>query len=201
MHEVLKSMEAGEVVIYPTETLYAIGCDATNSEAVKQVAEIKGRSDVKPLPLIIGSLSMLSLVTGERPSALAVLADSFWPGPLSILVKALPELPALLSDDQGFTSVRWSGHPFAAELSRRLGRPLVATSANVSGKAPAATPEDMDDALLTKVGAFYFDPPWPTGGLPSTVVRITSATSLEVLRKGAVSVKRLCDKGFSVTFP
>lgn len=192
-------METGKVVVYPTETLYALGCDATNVSACEQISKIKGRSQVKPLPLIIGGLDMLSLVTDEQPDPLGSLARSFWPGPLSILVKALPSLPSLLCDEEGYTSVRWSGHPFASELSRRLKRPLVATSANLSGHDPVALPEELDPALLAKAGAVYLDPPWPRGGGASTVIRMLDANRLEVLRQGAVSVKQLCDKGFSVT--
>lgn len=199
MYDLLKALDAGEVVIYPTETLYALGCDGTNAEACKRVAQIKGRSAVKPLPLIIGSYEMLSLVTDEKPSALDALAESFWPGPLSVLVKALPDLPRALCDEEGYTSVRWSGHAYAMELSKRLKKPVVATSANLSGEEAVATPEGIDEKLLDLVGATYFDPPWPRGGDASTVVRVLDFTRLEVLREGAVSIKQLCDKGFSVT--
>ena len=199
MHDLLKALDAGEAVVYPTETLYALGCDATNAAACDRVLEIKARSEAKPLPLIIGGMQMLPLVTEEQPSALKHLAQDFWPGPISILVKALPSLPACLSDEDGYTSVRWSGHPFASELSRRLKRPIVATSANLRGKAPVALPEDLDPELLKHAGAVYFDPPWPRGGNPSTVVRVLGSSRLAVLRVGAVPVKKLCDKGFSVT--
>lgn len=199
MYDLLEAMEAGEVVIYPTETLYAIGCDATIEKACKKLISIKARPEVKPLPLIIGGLDMLAAVTDERSEAFESLVSSFWPGPLSILVKALPSLPVILSDDDGYVSVRWSGHPFATELSRRLGKPVVATSANVSGRQPVGRPEDIDPDLLEKVGAAYLDPPWPKGGNPSTVVRVLGPGRLEVLREGAVSVKELCDKGFTVT--
>lgn len=199
MQELIKALSDGKTVVYPTETLYALGCDATNEAACQAVMDIKARPASKPLPLIIGGVDMLGLVSDDRPAVLQELASSFWPGPLSILVKALPELPSVLSDDEGFTSVRWSGHPFASELSKRMRKPLVATSANLSGKPPVALPEDLDAELLDKVGAAYFDPPWPKGGNPSTVVRILEFNRLEVLREGAISVKMLCDKGFSVT--
>ena len=192
-------MEAGDTVIYPTETLYALGCDATIETACKKLISIKARPKAKPLPLIIGGVDMLAAVTCERSEAFESLASSFWPGPLSILVKALPTLPDALSDGDGYVSVRWSGHPFAAEISRRIGKPIVATSANVSGRQPVGRPEDIDPDLLEKVGAAYLDPPWPKGGNPSTVVRVLGPSRLEVLREGAVSVKKLCDKGFTVT--
>lgn len=199
MQDLIKALNAGETVVYPTETLYAIGCDATNQAACDKVIAIKARPDTKPLPMIVGGVDMLGLVTDERPAVLGELASSFWPGPLSILLKALPSLPAALSDEDGYTSVRWSGHPFAAELSRRLRKPLVATSANLSGQPPVALPEDIAPELLNLTGASYFDPPWPKGGKPSTVIRAMSFNRLEVIREGAVTVKMLCDKGFSVT--
>ncbi|BDQ35264.1 L-threonylcarbamoyladenylate synthase [Pseudodesulfovibrio portus] len=199
MHNVLKVMNAGGVAVYPTETLYAVGCDAMNREACERVTRIKGRPDDMPLPLIIGSIDMLGLVTDNKSSSLLELAKAFWPGPLSILVKAIPELPDLLCDEEGYTSVRYSGHPFAAELSRRLKRPIVATSANISGQEPVALPEDLDPELLALVDESYLDPPWPRGDKPSTVVRMLGASRLEILRDGAVSVKKLCDKGFSVS--
>lgn len=199
MHDLLKVMNSGGVVLYPTETLYAVGCDATSQEACEKVAAIKGRAEDKPLPLIIGGMDMLELVTEEKSSHLIHLAELFWPGPLSILVKALPELPELLSDDEGYTSVRYSGHPFAAELSRRMKRPLVATSANISDKPSVALPESIDSELLELVDKAYLDPPWPRGNKPSTVVRLVGASQLEVLREGAVTVKMLCDKGYSVS--
>lgn len=199
LHDLIDAMDNGDVVIYPTETLYALGCDATNKAACEKLFAIKARPKAKPLPVIVGGVDMLSLVTAERPSGVEQLAKAFWPGPLSILVKALPSLPSVLSDDEGFTSVRWSGHPFAAELSRRMRLPIVATSANLSGKAPTAIPEDIDPVLLEQVGAAYLDPPWPKGGKASTVIRLLGSTRLEVLREGAVSVKMLCDKGFSCT--
>lgn len=199
MFELIKAMNNGEAVVYPTETLYALGCDGTNEEACQKVLDIKGRSRAKPLPLIVGGVDMLGLVTDDRPSMLEQLASAFWPGPLSVLVKALPSLPQQLSDENGYTSVRWSGHPFAAELSRRMRKPIVSTSANLSGKPPVSMPEDLDPKLLDKVGAAYFDPPWPKGGHPSSVLKILEFNKLEVIREGAVSVKMLCDKGFSVT--
>lgn len=199
MYNLIKAMENGQVIIYPTETLYALGCDGYNAKACDTIIDIKARPASKPLPMIIGGVNMLGMVTDERPAALEQLASAFWPGPLSILVKALPELPSQVSDEHGYTSVRWSGHAFASELSRRLRRPIVSTSANLSGKPPVALPEDLDPDLLSMAGAVYDDPPWPKGGAASTVIRVLSSTRLEVIREGAVSVKMLCDKGFSVT--
>ena len=199
MHDVLQAIRDGKTVIYPTETLYALGCDAYSPEAVAEVARIKGRDKIKPLPLIIGSLEGLRKVTDEVPDKIMNLAKRFWPGSLSILVRANDQLAPLVSDEEGFTSVRWSPHPFASELSRRLKGPVVATSANLAGKPPVGLPEDLDPELLAQVGAAYLDPPWPAGGAPSTVVKVFSNTQLAVCREGAVSIKQLCDMGYGVT--
>lgn len=199
MYDLIKAMKSGQLIIYPTETLYALGCDAYDVDAGKAVIDIKSRPSSKPLPMIIGGMEMLSMVTDDFSNTMKQLAADFWPGPLSILVKALPDLPGHLSDSEGYTSVRWSGHPFASELSKRLQRPIVSTSANLKGKEPASLPEDIDPVLIEKAGAVYTDPPWPKGGKASSVIRVLSATRLEVIREGAVSVKMLCDKGFSVT--
>ena len=199
MQNVLKVMNSGGVAVYPTETLYAVGCDAMNRSACERVSGIKGRAKDMPLPLIIGGVDMLSMVTDDLSAPLLDLAKAFWPGPLSILVKALPTLPDLLCDEDGYSSVRYSGHPFAAELARRLKRPIVATSANFSGRPPVALPEDLDPELLALVDETYVDPPWPRGDKASTVVRMLGSSRLEILRDGAISVKKLCDKGFSVS--
>ncbi len=199
LHDIIQAINGGEVVIYPTETLYALGCDATCDTACHTIMNIKRRSGHKPLPMIVGSLAMLDMVTAERPPILRELAATFWPGPLSVLLKARPELPCVLSDDEGFTSVRWSGHPFAAELSRRIHKPIVATSANYEDKPAVALPDHLDPELLGEVGAFYSDPPWPGGGEPSTIIRIKDGGRLEIVREGAVTVKMLRDKDFFIS--
>ena len=132
--KVLEALNAGGVVVYPTETLYAIGCVAVDDRACRRVAAIKSRDVNKPLPLIIGWPEGLQAVTEEVSEELHELAGLFWPGPLSVLVRAKAELSPLVSDDKGYTSVRLSSHSVAAELSCLAGAPLVATSANMAGK-------------------------------------------------------------------
>nr|WP_147822096.1 L-threonylcarbamoyladenylate synthase [Salidesulfovibrio onnuriiensis] len=196
MDKVLEALRGGGVVVYPTETLYAIGCMATDHAACVRVAATKARDMGKPLPLIIGSLQGLEAVTGDVPDMVRELAGAFWPGPLSILVKARKGLSPLVSDDEGYTSVRLSPHPVAAELSRRAEAPLVATSANRSGLPATADPDRLDPALLAGVDAAYLEEPRPLGGEPSTVVRVLGDRHLEIVRLGAVGVEQLCQKGF-----
>lgn len=195
-------IRAGGVVLYPTETLYALGCAADNAEACARLAALKGRPEAKPFPLIVADLTALhELLTPLPPTLetdLAILARRFWPGPLSVLLPTRPGLPALVRDELGLSSVRLSPHPLAKELCRRSGSALVATSANVSGQPPTADPRLLDPALLVGVAGAVLAKPWPAGGLPSTLVRLLGGGRLAILRAGAVPAPALAD-AFTLT--
>ena len=196
MERVLRAIVSGGVVVYPTETLYALGCDGRIPSACARVAKIKGRPSAKPLPLVVGGLEQLSLVTGDIPDMLLRLGGRFWPGPLSVLVRARPELAPQVMDGSGCVSVRVTPHPAASRLCLLAQAPLVATSANLSGRSPVSDPGQLDPAVLEGADAVYAEPPFPGGGEPSTVVRCRTGNRLDVLRIGAVSLRELEDAGF-----
>lgn len=198
MLEVIETLLAGGVSVYPTETLYALGCDATNPAAARRVADIKDRPQGKPLPVIIDSMQMLEDVAVDLDDTLVRLAEAFWPGPLSVLVESQVTLAPEVRDADGYTSVRWTPHPLAVRLCREVGVPLVATSANISGRPAPARPADLDPELMELVDESLLVRPWPSGGDPSTLVRIGPDGSLQVLRPGAVAAEALTEKGFSV---
>lgn len=192
----VEAIRSGGVVVYPTETLYGLGASALLPEAAARVRRIKGRSESKPLPLVVGSREQVDLVTEMDEPDFARLADLFWPGPLSLIVPARPELAPQVKDAAGLTSLRWTAHPIAAALCIESGVPLVATSANLSGRPPAAKPAELDPALLASVDAAVLEQPWPSGGLASTVVRLLGSGELEILRMGAVPAQVLEQAGF-----
>ncbi len=198
MQRAVEAIADGKCLIYPTETLYAIGGGAFHADAAQAVVDIKARPQTKPLPIIIGSMEQLGMITGWFSKAFVRLADVFWPGPLSVLVPTGRRLPRLLRDESGFTSVRLSAHPLARELCLRSGMPLIATSANISGQSAPATPDQIDPRLAQKVAAVVADKPWPAGGLPSTVVKCLGTREVAVIREGAVSIAMLRDAGFVV---
>lgn len=184
-------LRGGGVLVYPTETLYALGCAARDAAACARVAALKARPQTKPFPLIVADLAGLRAIAAELPEDLPRLADAFWPGPLSVLLRTRDDLPALVRDAAGFSSVRLSPHPLARELCRLAGGTLVATSANKSGHPATAEPASLDPELLAGADGALLDRPWPAGGAPSTLVRLLGGGRLAVLRAGAVPAEAL----------
>lgn len=188
----------GGLVVYPTETFYALGCLATIHPAVERVFAVKGRPLDKPLPLIVSDWDMCARFLRMRPEE-EELARKFWPGPLSIVVDVDASVSPLARDGRGCSAVRMTPHPIAADLCREAGAPLVSSSANLSGRPPAAAPADLDPELLRGSGALVVDSrPWPAGGLPSTLVRVVAPGGVCMVREGAVSAGALCAAGFEI---
>lgn len=187
----------GGLAVYPTETLYAVGCRADCAEAVEAVAALKARPRNKPLPLLVGGMAGLDAVCDGVSGTAEALMRSFWPGPLSVLVAARNSLAPGVSDHRGRTSVRWTAHPVAARLSELTGAPLVATSANVSGEPAAAMPEALSPAIVKGVQGAFLGKPYPGGGEPSTVVEVLD-DGLRIIRHGAISPATLKRAGFIV---
>jgi L-threonylcarbamoyladenylate synthase len=193
---------AGRLLIYPTETFYALGCDAFNAEAVRGVYAVKRRERGQPLPVIIGGPEQLGALAAEVNSLERELMRVFWPGPLSILFAGAADVPEVLTAGTGRVAVRFSSHPAALELCRQSSGPLVSSSANLSGHRPARLAADLDGELLERVREFNrgaaclyaADRDVPQGGLPSTIVEAREASGggvLRVLRQGAVSLEEL----------
>jgi L-threonylcarbamoyladenylate synthase len=193
--EAANFLNQGGVVIYPTETLYALGCAAKSAEACARVARLKARPLAKPFPLVLGSVDELWAVAGAMPAALLadleLVARHFWPGPLSVLLPTRPGLPDLVRDATGHSSVRISPHPTVQRLCALIGGPLVATSANISGQPATARPEELDPALLSGVDAALLGEPLPGGGQPSTLIRLLGGGAAQVLRAGAIPLEAL----------
>lgn len=188
----------GGLVIYPTETFYALGCLATLHTAAERIFEVKGRPGDKPLPLVIADWDMAGRYLRLDGVELE-LAHAFWPGPLSIVMQVDPSVSPLARDGSGRSAVRMSPHPVAAGLCLAAGAPLVSSSANLSGRAAVSRPGDLDPELLRRSGALVLDAkPWPAGGLPSTLVEVADDRTVRILRPGALSASAIASKGFGV---
>jgi L-threonylcarbamoyladenylate synthase len=181
--EVLKR---GGVVACPTETWLGLLADASNGEAIQRVAELKGRPADMPIALLLPNAESVDAVALDLPPAAQALIEAHWPGPLTILVPARPELDARLVKE-GKVGVRVPGPSPAAELTRAFGRPLTATSANVSGAPPVRSVDELPATLADGLDAVVKGV--SPGGAPSTLVD-ASQTPMRILRAGAVNIER-----------
>ncbi len=180
--EGLTRLRCGGVVVFPTETAYGLGCRAFDEVAVARVIAAKGRPEGKPLPVLLSGVGALRLRRVESP--LLLLAEAFWPGPLTLVVPAFPNLPAAVTAGTGMVGVRMSAHPVAAALTAALGEPLVATSANRSGAPAATTPAACDEAGLHGVDGMVEG--GAVAGTASTVVGLVDG-DLRLFREGPIT--------------
>ncbi|MDR2077036.1 MAG: threonylcarbamoyl-AMP synthase, partial [Desulfovibrio sp.] len=199
-----EALRQGRLIIFPTETFYGVGCNALNPDAVGAVFSLKRRPLSLPLPLVISRREQLGALVTDVPAAASRLMDRFWPGPLSFVLPARDEIPDLLTAGPRRLAVRCSPHPAVIALCGMSGLILVASSANISGRAPVCAPELLDPELAAGVAGVFVAGPAPAGDLPSTVVDIREHRGealIRVLREGAVSTADLLQTGFPVEPP
>ena len=187
--EAVQALRLGGVVVYPTETFYGIGADATSEAAVGRVAALKGRDGGKPILVIVASRDMISQVAVGIPSTGERLMERFWPGPLTLVVRARNGIPMHLTGGGHGIGVRLSSHAVARALSEALGGPITATSANRGGEPPA-TDVRRARAVFGAEADFYLDGGRSPGGLPSTVVDLTGSRP-RIVREGAISASAI----------
>lgn len=136
MQEVVSVLQAGGVVIFPTETSYGLGCDATNDVAVAKIFAVKGRPEEKGTPVLVASVAQAKELVQLNDKA-TTLANTHWPGALNIVAPIQENsVIARQCGEGGFQAVRVSSHPVAQQLVEAFGGPIVATSANISGEGP-----------------------------------------------------------------
>ncbi len=184
----IAALKAGELVVYPTETFYAIGADAFSSIALRRLFEVKGREPGRPVGLIAADAAMAFSIARETPLDARRLADAFWPGPLTLVLPARDDIADELKGPDG-VGMRVSPNPIARALSAGIGRPITATSANLSGEAPASTLENARAALGEKVKV-YLEGGNLTASAPSTVVAI-NGSGWKMVRVGAISENQI----------
>lgn len=186
--EVLKE---GKILLYPTDTLYGLGVDATNAEAIAKLRKLKGREEGKPISIIVADMTMADEYAEVTPLA-KKLAEAFLPGKLTLVLAVKDTLPSELTVGTGTVGIRIPNHVFCLNLARELGRPFTATSANVSDKEPQSSVSE----ILVQFGerATMIDRIVDSGelleSLPSTVVDARGEKPV-ILREGAIPEKEI----------
>ena len=177
-------LRAGGIVVYPTETFYGLGTLASRPDALARLAAAKLRPPGKALPLIAADVAQVEEVALLASPIARLLAERFWPGPLTLVLPVARALDDVLTAGSGSVAVRVPGSEVARALAREAGGALVSTSANLSGDPPPARPADVSAALAARVD-LVLDGGQTPGGLPSTVVSLL-ADALQLVRPGAV---------------
>ena len=190
LDEVTELLKNGGTIVYPTETTYGLGCDATNEAAVNKIFEIKKRQKNKPVLVIMPHVNMAMDYVDWTPK-MEDLAFKYWPGPLTMVsgIKDGIELPSGVVGDDKSLAFRVTNHPLVFEIAQALGKPLVSTSANITS---LESPYDIK-SVLNMFSSSQSKPDLiiNSGTLPhhqpSTVVRV-SGDELEVLRQGEIVI-------------
>ncbi|MDO9120840.1 MAG: L-threonylcarbamoyladenylate synthase [Anaerolineaceae bacterium] len=183
----LSLIRDGEIVAFPTDTVYGLGADPFQATGIIKLFEAKGRDSNKAIAILIGSIEQASLVTDHMPDMAIRLCEVFWPGMVTVIVPRKNTLPELISNVDRI-GIRMPNHPVALEMLRTYG-PLATTSANLSGKPDAITAKDVFDQLANRV-PLILDGGKCQGGVPSTVIDCSGSEPV-ILREGPVSIEQL----------
>ncbi len=187
--QALRVLGQSGLVAFPTDTVYGVGAHAFLPEAVERIYHVKGRSLRKAIPLLLDSVDRLGKVTEVVPENALVLAERFWPGPLTMVLPRSPDVPDIVTAGGPSVAVRVPDHDFALRLIREAGGVLAATSANLSGRPDPVTAQEVLGYLEGRIDLILDGGPCP-GGVPSTVVDLTRP-SPRVVRTGAITSKEL----------
>jgi L-threonylcarbamoyladenylate synthase len=179
----LRVLSDGGIIAFPTDTVYGLAAPAFSADGIEKLFQIKDRELTKAIPILIGAMDQLLLITPDLPAAAKTLAARFWPGALTLVIPRSPSLPDILSADPT-VAVRMPDHAFARSLIQQSG-PLAATSANLSGHSNPLSAEDVVAQLGGRVD-LVLDGGAVSGGIPSTIVDCTEE-KISILRQGAVS--------------
>lgn len=183
----VEALKNGQLVAFPTETVYGLGADGTNPSACQRIFEAKGRPQDNPLILhVLDKPALMDLTWGSLPAAAAALVEAFWPGPLTVVVRANPGIPEVVRAGLDTVAVRSPSHPVARDLISGLGCPIAAPSANLSGRPSPTEAGAVWEDMAGRV-PYIVDGGSTHVGLESTVVDCTT-TPPTLLRPGGIGL-------------
>ncbi|MCA9293529.1 MAG: threonylcarbamoyl-AMP synthase [Phycisphaerales bacterium] len=181
-------LRAGEVVAFPTETVYGLAADALNQAAIARLISLKGRPDGKPFSVLVADIDAARALVEDWPDRADILASRYWPGPLTIVLPKSHAVPDAVTAGSSNIGLRCPDHPVALELIRAFGNPIAAPSANKSGSPEPRTACDVRAAFPD---LFILDAGPCALGTPSTVLLIDDDRGDRILRAGALSPQQL----------
>jgi L-threonylcarbamoyladenylate synthase len=186
---IAKVLQKEGIVAYPTDTFYGLGASCFSEKAIQRIYHLKKRETSKPISIIISDINMVRDIAKDIPSLFWKIAGKFWPGPLTLVLKASSTLPASLLGPRDSIGIRQPALSWIKELLDETAFPITATSANISGEKEIVNPEIVRDSFFGLVDLIV-DGGETRGALPSTVIDLTSAKPA-ILREGAVPLSVL----------
>lgn len=187
--EAVGHLRRGGVVAFATDTLFGLGADVFSLPALARVFFIKGRPEHMPLPVLVSGWEQVQMVARADSPLARRLAELYWPGPLTLVLRKQNALPGLVTAGGDTVAVRMPRHPVPIALAEGLGRPITGTSANLSGGADILDPQDLKAELGHKVDFLVTLGP-PPAGVASTVIDLTTDEP-KLLRHGALDFDEL----------
>ena len=189
IHQALRVLQDGGVAAVPTDTLYGLAADAFSPTAIERVFDIKERPEGLALPVLLSGAEQLSQVADDVPGQLEAVAEAFWPGAMTLIVKRNESLPPRLTAGNPTVAVRVPDHPVPRELARWLGRPITGTSANISGAADPRSLAELRAQVGDRVDFLVTAGPAPAG-TASTIVDL-SGDAPRLIREGAIPFRQI----------
>lgn len=185
----VKCLQNGELVAFPSETVYGLGADARNDQAIARVFQVKGRPSDHPLILHIASVEQLPLWATDIPDSAWLLAAHFWPGPLTLILNKHATVSKLITGGQETIAIRIPNHPLTLDLLTQFGSAIVGPSANKYGRVSPTTATHVAADLGNEVSAIL-DGGACSIGIESTIVHLASAHPV-IMRQGSITAQQL----------
>ena len=185
LKEVAKTIKQGGIVVFPTETVYGIGTNGLNENAVKRIYEVKQRPLNKPISLLVNSMDMINDIAQEITDLEKALIKEFFPGPLTIILKKKDTVPNIVTANSKTVGVRMPSNKIALKLIEYAEVPIATPSANISGKPSGTNMEDIMKDFEGKVDCYIDDGPSKIG-VPSTIVQVIDGVP-HILRQGKIT--------------
>lgn len=189
VQEAASALKRGEPAVFPTDTVYGLGVSVEHAESPEALYLIKRRDAEKPIAWLVGGVGALSVYGDAVPEEAYALARAFWPGALTIVVRAASCVPKAFASAAGTIGLRCPAHRDALALIDTLGCPIATTSANLSGCADASALSAVPDEVARRAGALVGGA--PGGGVASTIVECTEGSEPRILREGPVSASQI----------
>lgn len=192
LDDIIDAFEAGKIVCLPTDTVYAISCDATNDSSVARIYATKKREVTKPLPIFVSSIEMAARYAHLTLRAMSFM-QRFWPGALTIILPKTPnsDIPSILVKD-GKIAIRMPNAPLIQAVCENLNRPIIATSANISSSPSIILGKEIESVFGNEVDVIVEEERVINkDATPSTIIEFINDTSYKVIREGRISKTEL----------